>query len=131
MDKFNVRLKPSKCLLGMKSISFLGHVFRVKLSDSRVQGIKDFPEPISVKGVRSFIGMANYFRGFIKGLSSHMIPLTDLTKKKSTSEPFKMTHDGRAAFSHIKGLSAKSSQLVIINEEFSIQTHPQRLLEAS
>jgi hypothetical protein len=70
----------------MTSIEFLGHVFDkngVKMSDSRVQGINDLPEPTSVKGVRSFIGMANYFRDFVKGLSSHMIPLTALTKKKS------------------------------------------------
>ena len=50
---------------------------------------------LSVKGVRSFIGMANYFRDFVKGLSSHMIPLTAFTKKRSTSEPFKMTQEGR------------------------------------
>ncbi len=84
MAKFNVQLKPSKCFFGMTSIEFLGHVFDkngVKMSDSRVQGINDLPEPTSVKGVRSFIGMANYFRDFVKGLSSHMIPLTALTKK--------------------------------------------------
>jgi len=62
----------------MTSIEFLGHVFdknRVKLSDSGVQGINDFPEPTSVKCVRSFIGMA-HFLDFVKCLSSHMIPLT-------------------------------------------------------
>ena len=60
----------------MTSIEFLGHVFDingVKMSDSRVQRINDFSEPTSVKGVRSFIGMAIYFRDFVNGLSSHMI----------------------------------------------------------
>ena len=81
---FNVRLKPSKCSFGMQSIEFLGHIFDengVTLSNSRVQGIRDLPEPTSVKGVRSFIGMVNYFRDFIKGLSNHLIPLTQLAKK--------------------------------------------------
>ena len=85
--------------------------------DSRVQGINDLPKPTSVKGVRSFIGMVNYLRDFAKDLSSHMIPLTALTKKKSASEPFRMTQEGRAAFAHIKGHLSKSSQLVIMNEE--------------
>jgi len=67
----------------------------------------DLPEPTSVKGVRISIGMANYFRDFVKGLSGHMIPLTALTKKKSASGPFRMTQKGRAAFAHIKGLLAK------------------------
>ena len=118
MTKFNVRLKPGNFYV-MTSIEFLGHVFDingVKLLHSRVQGINHLPEPKSVKGVRSFIGMANYCRDFEKGFSSHMIPLTALTKKRSTSEPFKITHDGQA-FSHIKRLLVKSSQLVIMNEE--------------
>ena len=47
-----------------------------------------------------------------------MITLTALTKKRSTSEPFKMTQEGRAAFAHIKRLLAhQASQLVIMNEE--------------
>jgi len=104
----------------MTSIEFLGHIFDVsgvRLSDARVKGIQELPEPTSVKGVRSFIGMVNYFRDFIKGLSSYMIPLTALTKKISASEPFRMTQEGRAAFVLIKDLLSKSSQLVIMNEQ--------------
>ena len=69
----------------MTSIEFLDHVFDingVRMSDSSVQGINEFPKPTSGIGVRSFIGMANYFRDFVKDLSSHMIPLTALTKKR-------------------------------------------------
>ena len=101
----------------MTSIEFLGHVFDVsgvRLSDARVKGIQEFPKKSSVKGVRSFIGMVNYFRDFIKGLSNYMIPLTALTKKNSASEPFRMTQEGRAAFALIKDLLSKSSQLVIM-----------------
>ena len=57
----------------MTSIEFLGHVFDkngVKMSDCRVQGINDLPEPTSVTGVRSFISMANYFRDFVIGLKT-------------------------------------------------------------
>ena len=79
MANFNVRLKPSKCSFGMTSVEFLGHIFDehgVHLSEKRVQGIQDLPIPTSVSAVRSFVGMVNYFRDFIKGLSSHLIPLT-------------------------------------------------------
>ena len=84
----------------MQSIEFLGHIFDekgVKLSDSRVQGIRDLLESTSVKGFRSFIGMVNYFRDFIKGLSSHLIPLTQLTKKNATQKGFEMTLKARDA----------------------------------
>ena len=101
MTAFNVRLKPSKWCFGMQSIEFVGHIFDengVRLSDSRVQGISDLPEPTSVKGVWSFIGMVNFFRDFIKGLSSHLIPLTQLTKKNATKKCFEMTPEARNVF---------------------------------
>ena len=53
---------------GMTEIEFLGHIFDVsgvRLFDARrVQGIKEFPKPTSVKGNCSFIEMVNYFRDF-------------------------------------------------------------------
>ena len=104
----------------MTSIEFLGHIFDVsgvRLSDARVKGIQEVPEPTYVKGVRSFIGMVNYFRDFVKGLTSYMIPLTALTKNKSVSEPFRMTQEGLDAFALINDLLAKSSKLIIMNEE--------------
>ena len=64
-------------VFGMTSIEFLGDVFDingVKMSDSRVQVINDSPESTSINGVRIFIGRANYFRDFVTGLFSHMIP---------------------------------------------------------
>jgi hypothetical protein len=89
--EFNVRLKPSKCYFGMDHIEFLGHVFSeegIQLSDERVQGIRQIPEPTSLKAVRSFVGMVNYFRDIINGRSGHLIPLTELTKKRYSSEEF-------------------------------------------
>jgi cleavage and polyadenylation specificity factor subunit 1 len=120
MVAFNVRLKPSKCYFGMESIEFLGHIFDqngVRLSDARVQGIRDLPEPTSVKAVRSFIGMVNYFRDFIPGLSSHLIPLFELTKKKWAQTAFQLTETPRFAFNNIKNLLLNSATLVIMNEE--------------
>ena len=83
--EFNVRFKPSKCHFGMDGIEFLGHVFSeegMQLNDERVQRIREIPEPTFLKAVRSFIGMVNYFRDTINGLSGHLIPLTALTKKR-------------------------------------------------
>ena len=82
----------------MTSIEFL---VTFLISDSRVQGINDLSKPTSVKGVRSFFGMAYYFCDFIKGLSGHRIPFTAIKKMRSASEPFRMTREGRAAFVHI------------------------------
>jgi hypothetical protein len=120
MVQFNVRLKASKCSFGMEEVEFLGHVFNkegVHLSDSRIQGIRDVPIPTSVKSVRSFVGMVNYFRDFINGLSGHLRPLTELTKRKFTDEPFAMTSEALAAFELIKKLLLEKTRLTIMNEE--------------
>jgi len=63
-----------------------------------VQGIRNLPEQTSVKGVRSFIGMVNYFLDSMKGLSSHLIPLTQFTKKNATQKGFEMTLEARDNF---------------------------------
>ena len=116
MAAFNVRLKPSKYSYAVHR--FLGHIFdenEIRSSNSRVQGIRDLPEPSSVKGVRSFIGMVNYFRDFIKGLWSHLIPLAQLTKKNATQKGFEMTEEARDAFLR-SSIYINASQLVIMNE---------------
>ena len=74
-----------------------------------MQGIRDLPEPTSVKGVWSFIVMVNYFRDFIKGLSSHFIPLTQLIKKNATQKGFEMTQEVRAAIFRVKDLLVNAS----------------------
>jgi RNase H-like domain found in reverse transcriptase len=89
----------------------------MRYSDARVQGIRDIPEPTSVKSVNSFIGMVNYFRGFISGLSGQLILLDELAKKKSTSEHFCMTRAALLAFRTIKDLLLESSELTIMTEK--------------
>ena len=67
MATLNVRLKPSKCFFGITSIEFLGHIFDisgVKLSELRVKGIQESPEPKSVKGVRIIIIFGTILRGY-------------------------------------------------------------------
>ena len=61
--------------------------------------------------------MVNYFRDFIKGLSSYIITLTALTRRNRLRVPLGGTQEGRAAFALIKDLLSKSSLLVIMNEE--------------
>lgn len=79
----NVKLKPSKCRFGYESVEFVGHVFDQNgyhLSDKRKQGIVEMQVPKTLKQLRSFLGMVNFFRDFIPNLSNLLVPLTDLTK---------------------------------------------------
>jgi hypothetical protein len=67
-----------------EKISFLGHrvsATGLKVDPEEVRAVADWKVPINVHGVRSFLGLANYFRRFLQGYSKMVVPLTNLTKK--------------------------------------------------
>ena len=80
----NLRLKPSKCSFGRQEVNYLGHVISANgiLPDpSKIELVRNFPQPKTVRQVRSFLGLANYYRRFVQDFSKIASPLHDLTKK--------------------------------------------------
>ena len=80
-----VTMKPSKCRLFQKELSFLGHIVSQKgiaPMNDRVEAIVDMPAPAEVSQLRTFLGMVSYYRAFIPGCSSVAAPLHRLTGKK-------------------------------------------------
>ena len=51
------------------------------MDDSKVKAIMDWPAPTTVRGIHSFLGLANFYRCFIKDYATLAKPLTDLTQK--------------------------------------------------
>ena len=77
-------LKPSKCNLFQLSVEFLGHIVSsegVSCDPKKLEAIREWPRPTSVKQVRSFLGLASYYRKFLKSFSTIASPLHALTKK--------------------------------------------------
>ena len=76
----------SKCQWGKQKFEFLGHVVGVGLvspSDCKISALKDFQQPSSKKGIRQFLGLAGYYRRFIKDYAAHSCALTDATRKSA------------------------------------------------
>lgn len=76
--------KMSKCEFMKAEVPFLGHLVSaagVRVDPRKVEAIRDWPTPTTVTQVRSFLGLANYFRRFMQGYASMSAPLSDLTKK--------------------------------------------------
>jgi hypothetical protein len=74
-----------KCHFMASELKYLGHVVGrdgIKPDPDKVQVIKDWPTPTGVHSVRQFLGLANYFRKFIRGYSAIAAPLTALTSAK-------------------------------------------------
>jgi hypothetical protein len=79
-----LKLKPKKCHLMQKEISFLGHIVSkegVRTDPVKVSAIKEMQRPKNVTQVCSFVGLASYYRKFIQGFSKIAKPFFDLTKK--------------------------------------------------
>ena len=51
------------------------------IDEGKVQAILNWPSPSKVTELKSFLGLANYYRKFIQGYSKKVAPLTDLLKK--------------------------------------------------
>ena len=76
--------KPSKCMIGYDSIECLSHNIvgqRVRPQEDKIQAIRDVPRPSTKRQIKSFLGLAGFYRRFIPNFSSIASPLTDLTKK--------------------------------------------------
>src|SRR3954469_22585933 len=76
--------KFSKCEFWLNEVGFLGHVMTkdgVAVDPAKVSAVTEWESPKSVKEVRSFLGLAGYYRRFIENFSKVAKPMTELLKK--------------------------------------------------
>jgi len=112
-----LKLKPSKCLLLQKSLSFLGHVVSgegVATDPEKTRLVSEWPVPTSVKEVRSFLGLTGYYRKFVKGYAEVAAPLHDLTKKDVA---FEWTSKTQLAFDTLKEALTSPPILAMPNDD--------------
>ncbi|CAN6455079.1 unnamed protein product [Victoria cruziana] len=117
-------VKREKCLFGQPEISFLGHVVgrgQLRMDMGKVKAIQEWQPPTKVQELRSFLGLANYYRRFIEGYSLIAAPLTDLLKKNTAwtwSEP------AQDAFDRLKKALVQEPVLKLPDhtKEFEIHT---------
>ncbi|GJT54881.1 putative reverse transcriptase domain-containing protein [Tanacetum coccineum] len=85
LKKEELYAKFSKCEFWIPKVQFLGHVIDsqgIHVDPAKIESIKDWASPKSPMEIRQFLGLAGYYRRFIKGFSKIAKPMTKLTQKK-------------------------------------------------
>ena len=72
----------------MRKVAFLGHVFNegVSVDSKKIEDVTNWPRPKKPKEVRSFLGLAGYYRRFVQNFSKIATPLINLTRKVTKYE---------------------------------------------
>ncbi|KAK8954132.1 hypothetical protein KSP39_PZI001653 [Platanthera zijinensis] len=94
--------KFTKCEFWLRKVSFLGHVISeqgLAVDPTKIESILNWSQPTSVTEVRSFLGLAGYYRRFVKDFSKISLPLTQLTRKNML---FQWSVDCQSAFDILK-----------------------------
>ncbi|GJW51997.1 putative nucleotidyltransferase, ribonuclease H [Tanacetum coccineum] len=94
--------KFSKCEFWLSKVAFLGHIVSaegITMDPAKVEAITKWPRPTSVTEVRSFLGLAGYYRRFVEGFSRLALPLTKLMRK---GEKFVWNEEREKSFEELK-----------------------------
>ncbi|KAL4585882.1 hypothetical protein LXL04_010509 [Taraxacum kok-saghyz] len=94
--------KFSKCEFWLEEVQFLGHVVNkdgIKVDPAKIKAVKQWEAPKSPSEIRSFLGLAGYYRRFIENFSKIALPLTQLTKK---TEKFVWGPEQQSAFDDLR-----------------------------
>ncbi|BHF84632.1 hypothetical protein SprV_0902778300 [Sparganum proliferum] len=112
LDQFGVVIDPSKCVLGVPSLDFLGHhvdAQGLRPLSSKVEAIRDFPPPTSKRQLQRFLGMVNFYRRFLPNCADLMLPLTNMLSVPKG--PLELTGEALTAFEKIKNSLADATLL--------------------
>nr|CAE03017.3 OSJNBa0091D06.2 [Oryza sativa Japonica Group] len=124
LNKHHWKVKLSKCSFAQRQLTYLGHTISaagVHTDKNKIQEVVDWKVPISVKKLRGFLGLAGYYRKFVKGFGVISKPLTNLLRK---GVPFHWNSETESAFQHLKQalVSAPVLALPDFQKVFTVET---------
>lgn len=106
MKQYGILVNTSKCVFGASEVTFLGYHISAagtKPTEAKVQAIRDYPAPKTVRQLRRFLGMLNFYRRFLPNAAQTQAPLNNLlTGSVKASHPVDLTGEALVAFEQCK-----------------------------
>eukprot|EP00794_Sanderia_malayensis_P010299 gene10299-biopygen8463 len=115
LAEYGLVVKQSKCVFGAASLDFLGHQISasgISPLQSKVTAIREFLAPTSLRKLREFLGLVNFYRRFVPNCAQIVQPLTDLLAGRRPKTALELSDNALAAFQAIKSALATATMLV-------------------
>jgi hypothetical protein len=120
----NIFLKAKKCKFGMKKIEYVGKEISqlgLTMSETKINNILNFPRPVTNTQLRSFLGLANYFRDFVPNHSHVVHSLHSMVDTSATKRtPIIWTPEGEIAFDRVRELISRCPLLHFVDDNAPI-----------
>ncbi len=115
MKRHNLKIGLKKCKFAEPSVEYLGYMIStgsIRPGEEKTEAVKNFAQPQTVKEIRCFTGLCNYFPQFIHGYAGIAGKLTELTKKDSGWAGSPLPPDALKALRHLHEKLMQSAILV-------------------
>ena len=124
LEQNKLYLKVSKCSFAQRSLEYLGHIIGVEgvaTDPAKIQAILQWPQLLTLKQLRGFLGLAGYYRKYIRYFGIISRPLTELLKK---NVPFVWSPIVQAAFQALKQALMQAPVLAMpdFSKDFVLET---------
>ena len=133
LNEYGLKINLAKCVFQEKELQFLGHTITAKgisPQNSKVEAIRNFAKPVTLKDLRRYLGMINYYHKFIEKAASTLAPLTALlSATRSTKSNAKLIWNEAAdrAFLESKNLLSEATLL----SHFDVEAETSVAVDAS
>jgi len=123
LEENDLYVKPEKCSLKTSKVNFLGVVMgqgKIEMEEEKVKGVLNWPVPKTVRDIRKFLELTNYYRRFIRNFAALAKPLNMLTRK---DEKWKWEEAQQKAFEQLKGIFTTRPLLIApdLDKEFRVE----------
>ena len=126
LRKHNITLNPEKCKFGLKKVEYVGHTIDesgLSFSREKIEQVLAIPPPKYGKELKSFLGLASYFRDHIRNYADMSRPLQLMIANYEKKRKLEWTEQGTQAFKNIREAIQNCPKLFFIDDNSPVYLH--------